>query len=486
MHGTMTTTRRALPTLALLGLAVIVAVPFSAATPVVATAAPFHSTTQQWAYGAYRSFSLHGSTGAPAAHEYSINAYFGFQVILTETNLSPNVSLVEIQRTMAIGLFEDVCAPSCASARGSANLTLRALEVGTGFANLSTAGRVYEGGHATPALAIANVSDQVSANVSTTGRLSYTTLGGATASASFSVDESANATAAVSFEPALGLFPLTLAAGEQWNSTSQYVSSGGWGWADHVQSTGLNGSSQSLSGSGTGSIAGNGTVYLNGSDDGAASLSDGSTVDALNLTIAGPFSVREGILILPAEADYFGTGVHAPTATNSGTAAFLGTILDVRSHSGSHFGLMASAATMNSNSGYGGTGPVLAPHAMVVSPTDQTGGVRMQAQPESVATAQQWSQCLAGQGSCPGLAGVGPVRTLALLLVVSIVVVGLIASALVVDRRRQTPPAPRPNAALYPTVDARAVQGPPPGAVFPRPPPGPPVPEEPDPLGHLW
>ncbi len=471
--------------LAVLGVLTLTVPAFALMATGSAEAAPMAASSQQlWAYGAYRAVNVTG-TGhdANGSYGYTLRAYYGWEVILTQTNVSSTMSTLEINRTMAAFLDATLCRPTCVASLSTANLTARAVEVSVGFANYTTAGSVYEAGQPVPAIALLNTSTQLRANFTEFGSVVLASLLGQKQAVGY-LSISANAAVHVGFTPALGLFPFNATAGNSWNSSAAFLASGTWALRWVYNATGLTGLTVSGGSSAGGNVSEYGNLTLAGQDSGPITLADGSVANALSLTVGGPFAVREGILFVPEESDLFGTGNVSGDAgshqhvVQSATTTFV----DVKAVGLSHLGLLTSASTFNSGADAWSTATEATPVARPASlpATDSTGPVTVQAQPQTVTAAQQQSGCLLA-GTCPIPPALVPSR-LPFLLLAGAVLAALVASVVVVARRRSTPAPPHPNAHLYPPGTAERA-GPPSGAVGSR---AAPAADEPDPLGHLW
>lgn len=488
------TATAAIAAMVLLGLPAVVSVTAggAAAGPVLL---PSGNGTTAWAYGAYRTINASGSGhDQQGPYGYSVRAYYGIQVILNQTNVSATQSQVEIQRTLGATAYWTYCRPSCATPILTANITVKALEVGAGFSNLTATGTVYENGSAVSGVALLDSFAESRASLAVSATASLHTLAGSRTSTLNAV-ENASASARITFDPALGLYPSSPTPGAVWNSSSAYSSQGIWNRSAHGAFANFTGASTAWNSTTSGNVTGNGTLALTGSDSGLLTLADGSTVQTLEFTVTGPFTVREGMIFVPADADLLGPS--SPAASEDGPAqadeSAGTTSIGVGNAHLPHLGLLTSASTFASASQGGsfaspstpasGPSPSLrGPVRPAVLPLNETSGpVTLQAQPETVTTAQQSTACLLS-GNCPIPAGPATIRA-AGLLVAGLVVVAVVAATLLVARRRQVPPPPRPQAELYPPVGAGRAPAPtvPPGARgVPTPPP------EGDPLGHLW
>src|SRR5262249_40813778 len=123
----------------------------------------------------------------------------------------------------------------------------------------------------------------------------------------------------------------------------------------------------------------------------------------------------------------------------------------------------------------------VAPITTAASPVNggSTGPVVVQGQPQSTATAQQWTSCFV-DGNCPTGGPGAPSRGLLVGLVVGSVI-GLLLVGLVVARPRPIRAPPRPQPDLF------ATGGPGPARTAPRATaPAPPESGGDDPLANLW
>ncbi|MCI4336016.1 MAG: hypothetical protein L3K17_02300 [Thermoplasmata archaeon] len=476
--------------------AVIVTVLFLALPGALASGVPSRtaisgdSTAVKWAYGAFKTVSLSGKGVDPTSpYQYTISAYYGWQVILSQTNVSSTVSEVEINRTVGLTFYASYCRPDCSAPYAVENVTVLYFETGAGFANLTSASDVYVGGSPVAATGILNESAE---SHSTYTDLTSADVHGLLPSKMYSWDFAAqsNGSVAIGFSPALGLYPNSLSNGTTWNSTAAYSATGGWADNWTYAASPLTGVPVSHGLSSSGAVERNGTLELFGSDLGDVTLSTGAVVQALSIAVVGPFLVREGFLVLPTDSDALpSTSISSPTGSsagveNYGNLSLAGNAIDVRNVGVGHAGFLASSAQFDSVSSApaaaAGTTSALQPS--VNGPADGPGTVSVQAEPETVPQAQSGAACLTS-GTCPlgSAASASGLRGLGIALV-AVVVVSVLALALFVERRRREPASPRPNAQLYPVAPAPAKSAPVPGGRPPAPPPAEPA----DPLGNLW
>lgn len=436
------------------------------------------STVQQWAYGAHTSVTTSWSNGTGS---YALKAFFGWDVLLTETNTSATTFELSATRAMALDFDLTYCKSPCAATSTNATLNFSAFETESGFANFTTLGTVYENGVAIPAIAISNGSDQVRSGVSESwSGTVHLLVVSHTVGGHFAV--TAQAHVGVAFAPALGLVPQNLSTGTTWNSSSTYTATGGWSAAAAYARTPWNGSTTSESLNLSSALGGTGPLGLVGTDTGPVQLTNGVSTSGIGFVVEGPFALREGFLFLPTSADAFGGGEAAWADYSNGSAQATTATLDL-GHAATRLGLLASATAFAPQPADPSTlGTVALLPATAASPS---GGAVVQGQPESVAESQSGMNCLVA-GTCQssgGPGGPGHLLSGGLVVIVGVIVVATVLALVVVERRRIPPPT-HPNAGLYPpgaAISPGAAPRPPAGAVRGAPPP----PEE-DPLGHLW
>ncbi|MCI4317339.1 MAG: hypothetical protein L3J96_02265, partial [Thermoplasmata archaeon] len=326
--------------MAILGL-LLLPTPMALATPPRANPRALGSATE-WAYGGNRSFDL----STPARNgTLSLASHFGYQVLLNASAGAPGVTQMEVQRTMGAVSRIAYCVASCTAPSLSATIEYHAVERLTGFANVTNTSSVRVNGSAVPAFGIINSSSTFQDSIYENDSVSYR---GRTSSASLSLKVTGGVTAG--FSPALGLIPLRRTPGMQWTSNATFVGQGSWGSTSAFHRSSLLGVVSS--GGNTLNFAANrsGLVGVNGRELGGLVLRGGTVVQVLDLSLIGPFAVREGFLLLPASADVFhGT---APPNSPSGNASVVEapTSLDYSPLVGGPIGLVASAATFTSQS----------------------------------------------------------------------------------------------------------------------------------------
>jgi len=440
---------------------------------VAASPAPAASGAPSWAYGTLKTVSFHGTVGAYA---YLGDATFGLSVVFNETrNATDGQVTVNVVRTIGALIDAKYCKPDCIRPTAEANFTYHAWETSDAWANLTTKGVVNETLGQVPALALENSSVSATAKL----RESAESVSMGTVLREFSLAVNVTGGVQITLTPALGLLPQNLSIGDTWTSVSAYTASGSASWQTYLTSWGKNVlSPYNGSSHGTESVAHAGVVsvvgsYLAGSDF----LFGGASYPAVNLTLAGPFSLQEGVILFPIVADLFANG--QPWSSSQHGSTVLTTMrLDV--HAGkfyrgrlpivaSGYGVTNSTANVATAVGGGTMAPAASPSASASNSTF------VQGQPESVATAQSDQNCLVNAVGC-GLPG-APQIPVRLIVAAGVGVVAVAAVSATLLARRRPPRPVYPNSALYPPGAA--------GTGTPRPAPAPP-PTEDDPLGHLW
>jgi hypothetical protein len=435
-----------------------------------------------------RSVSFSGTSGGLVGHGYEVSAVYGFSVILNETSTtttgSTTLYTVNIVRTMGALIDASYCLRSCASSAHLANLSFHAWEKVDAWANLTTNATVTQAGPdgIVAALALLNSSVSVTAKL----RESAASFLGSEILREGSLAVNITGHVSVNLSTPLGLFPITLVPGSTWNSSSTYAASGNVAWQDYYTywaatgGAGVNGS-----GHGSGALNHSGSIGILGSYQNESVFTfGGENYPAVNLTVEGPFALREGVILVPASADLFG-GSHPWSTAQNGSADVTTARVDV--HPGAlfenHLPLVASSAVWTSSTNdssaalaSGSTfSSALGPQLTVVPQAGVANATTVQGTPESVAQARSDQNCLVSGIGCPATAPVVPWARYILLGGVGVVVVALLSIGLIA--RRKLPAPVYPNARLYPPGQSGT------GSTAPRPPPRP---AEDDPLGHLW
>ncbi|MGD0249886.1 MAG: hypothetical protein ABSB97_03220 [Thermoplasmata archaeon] len=445
-----------------------------------------------WRYGTVKTVSV-GPLKTGDGWTYEGNATVGYSVVLNETNTSSTTFELSVQRTMGVLFSVEFCLPSCSSPKSFASLSYHAWEITNSIANFTTQGTVNESGQTVPALALLNTTSTLHANVTEQGRSALPPVG--QAGTGTLVDRSKYLSAAVSsvsnvtFATPLGLIPLTLAGAQSWTSTSAFNATGSAEYSYFYQAIGPLGTRTVGPNSGSFTVSPSGSVTVQGSYSPRNTVTFGGiTYPELQITIVGPFSVREGFILIPSSVDLFG-GSSGPWASEqNGTSAVSMAFLDAKASVGGHVGIAASSWLYTSaaaNPGEavlspdGGMNPAAGAESSPIAATT------IQGAPQSADQAHSSQQCLTTGTGCPAAAVSPNVRGIlaeAAIVGVVVVVVAVVVIALVAERRRVPPPV-YPNANLYPP-GTPAVRPLAPPARAPSPPPE--ASAEDDPLDHLW
>ena len=486
--------------IALVVLMVFVLTP-STAAGAAGTATP-SASTGQWAYGFLHNYTV-GPRYTLSNWAYEGYALIGYSAILSENTSSTNSSVFELtaDRTMGVDFSLKFCSPSCTSPTEYAYLNYRAWETTDSFANLTAAGTVLENGHS-GAVALLDSSSVLRANLTESSSSALrSSPGGGLVDRSAYLSASVASLAHIAFTPALGLFPLSLGPNAtSWTSSSAFAATGSFSFSYYHYAKGPFGTTSGSKNLGPYTIAPSGNVTLLGNyTPSGAQVFNGITYQALHLTILSStaFSVREGFLLFPAQADLFGSASEPWSGNESGMSQAAMSELDVRPLAdgmvNGHLGIGASrwtfsSSTANPAEGLLGSstlvGSTMSPFTVSPSATGSQNPVAnttVQGSPEFVTQATTNNQCLISGLNCPAASGPsGPLRN-GLLTVGALAVVATIIAALLivaVAERRRMPPPTYPNARLYPPGAA--------GTTTPKPgSPAPPRPED-DPLDHLW
>jgi len=454
----------------------------------LAAAAPSAAGTTHtvWAYGYVKTASV-GPLHTMDGWQYQGSSVIGYAVILNETNLSSTAFELAIHRTMGAYFSIQFCNPTCGSDSSFSNLSVREYESAYSWANFTTQGSVHGLLGPVPAIALVNASSSVTANVTESAHSELPSMHGGMVDRSGYLSAAVSSLASVSFSPSLGLLPLNLTPGLNWQATSAFNASGSSQYSYYYSAHGPARNVTVGPASGEFTVAPTGNVTVTGTYNPLSVISfGGASFPAIALTVTGPFSVREGMILIPSAADLFGSSTHPWAANQNSSTTVQMASLDAKPYANGHFGLeasswMYSSTTANPAEALGSTSGVyqIAPAAVNMNPVASN---TIQGTPEAVSQAQSDSNCLTAGVGCPSNAPVS--RALLTAIGVGVVVVGvggLIAAVLIADRRRLPPPV-YPNANLYPpgmppspsaTLAGRPVQTPVP-------------PAEEDPLDHLW
>ena len=391
------------------------------------------------------------------------NAVFAWCTIFHQPAATTSgVWMLEVNRTLGMNISASLTTPT-----RTVEYHFAALEVDAAFANVTNGSTVYVAGQPVAALGLLNAS---AFDNSSLAQSFSDTEGGATASASLSVNGTANGS--VSFSPSLGLIPLNLTGVTLWNSTATATASAAWqvDWA--WSHTPFNGTPASGSSSRSGNLSGTFTVDVVGytTPRSIHPFVDGKARIGVVLGIQGPFELRDGFVMVPHAFDLFG-GAAQGYETNSMGSATVASGETLYFSPGPHGPELSAAASsfgaddsaLNGGTSVGGVNP----------------GGTVVGQPVSVAQAQAESAQILGQGTSGTVAHP----------IVAVFLVGLVVAAVVLTvvgvlawRSRASRRASERWVSGYPGYGSNGV---PPAVMAPPSPPGPVAPvqgtEPPDP-----
>jgi hypothetical protein len=454
------------------------------ATPVTSTSTPVAS----WSYGAVKSVSV-GPSRAGDGWMYEGNATIGYTVTVYDNNTSATTFELTVLRTMGAAFSLEFCYPSCSARADWVNLTYRAWETTDAVSNFTDQGTVVDGASSVPAIGLLNSSVWVRANLTESSVEHLPELGvGWQVNHIRFLAASIAGHAFVELSPSLGLVPTVLNPGETWSSTSSFQATGEANYSRYFWAEGPRGT-VALPSAGSISLSAQGTVTVDGAYARGSTVNFGGVAyPAITLTVIGPFSVREGVILFPSSVDLFGGSSPAWAGNASGVTTVEQSTVDLKPFEDGHLGLAASSwryVTDSANpadaASENATAAALSPAASSANPVSST---TLQGEPQTAAQADSSQQCLTSGGGCPGVtqtpSNPSPIFG-------TVVVVGAIASVAalvavaVVTRYRKLPPPTYLNATLYPPGQAGRAG---PQSAPSRP--GTPPPPEDDPLDHLW
>lgn len=473
----------------------------SAAAPVYAstTATTSGPNFSEWAYGASRNLSFGPVpwAGHPSWVRQG-DLTLGFSVILNETRSSTNASTFELSvvRTMGVLFSVRYCSPSCASPSEYLDIFYHQWENTSSHANLTNQGTVLTAGGPLPAIAILNSSTELQANLTNTYDWLLPGTGmmsGKMVKHTAAIYANVTSGTELAFAPSLGLFPQNnLSSQPAWTSHSAFNASGATQASYFGYEKSSAGSSWALGPrTAVWGVNASGVLWLSGSVAPHGTMSwGGVSYPVLELNVAGPFSVREGFILVPDTADLFGTSSEAWSANETGDTVASMVSLDARASADGHLGFGASSwqfapTSTDTMDAFGITGGFVPAMTSASDPVGSASYV-LQGQPEPVTDAQSQSNCVTTGVGCPPASSASPLRKLLFSVLVGGIAAAVIATLLVVlvAERRRLPPPVYPNAQLYPPGAAAGPTDPKARGPRPRSPSEPP-PEE-DPLDHLW
>lgn len=469
------------------GMAVLLVFVFASAVVEAAPVPDGSTPVGYWSYGAVKTVSV-GPQRAADGWTYQGNATFGYTVTIYDNNTSTSDFQLTIERTTGASFTLNFCYPSCTLPTSWATLTYRAWEVARAVSNLTTNGTVTENGNSdVPAVALLSSTVTVAANVTETA---FEHLANASPPGNRTgyLSGSVQGRSVVGFAEPLGLIPLSLTPGSSWSSTSPFHLAGSANYSFYLS---LHGPVKKYSlGPVTGpiSVVANGTVTVDGAyAPGSTVKLGGITYPAISLTVLGPFSVREGVIFVPAGADLF-SGANPSWEQNESAATSVDqSTVDVQNSVDGHFGLGASSLRYSASSlnpADSASGNTAVTEATPAAASNAVSSAVVQGEPESSSQVSATQQCLQSGAGCSSLGATGSSSNSFLGVIIlagAVACVGALIAVGVVSRRRSIPPPAYPNAALYPPGASRPART----ERAPASPGGPPSGEE-DPLDHLW
>jgi hypothetical protein len=453
--------------------------PASAASP----GSGANAAVATWEYGAIHAITFSGTPQKEL--QYSGNATYGYtvRVDIYASTTSANTFELVINRTVGASFGVKYCVPTCRLATDFSAFSAHVWEQVSSTSFLINDGVVFEAGTAVPAVALLNSSTTLTANESQRASSALPAASGVgTVDRASYLAAQVTGGVSVAFGTPFGLFPASLSASQSWNSSSAFAASGSAQWSSLWSHSGPLGSEHARS-NGSLPVGASGTVNLTGSYSAANTIDlGGMNYSEVSLSIAGPFSLDDGFILLPQNADLFG-GVSRPwSAGESGAASATMSFVDLSTGAAGPVGVGGSRLAFDSHSlepstspSAGGEGPAYTGVA------DSAPTTFLQGEPQDAAQAQSTQTCLVGGSDCPSSpVAPGSLRGLFGLFGLGVVLSAVLIVAVVIAERRRLPPPAYPNAGLYPPgVDGRR-RGPPEPAPSP-----PPTPDE-DPLENLW
>ena len=408
--------RTRLGSIAAMALVVLAVVPLLAASASAGAVGPGASAATgksgEWAYGG-QGWSSGGFTVGKVSLTW--NSSVGVDVVINATNTSANVTELTVTRTIVATVTATYTGPFT-----TWTYNLKAVEDDLGHANVTNAATVVLADSSkVPALGLLNASLYGNATVKAS-------LLGSAANKTVSdyLNVSGWARAQVAFAPALGLIPLNLTGVTAWNSTANASGSAAWNVSWSYVNHGWNGTTAAKSGDFNGTWSTTTEVTLFGHLGGAyARWIDHVTRTAVALSLAGPFDLYAGVLLIPHHFDLFHGAGSAYSGAGLGTSSVSSENLYLV---GGRVSARSVSAANLSTGGSTPAPPAVAGGAAVpaVDPTASSApGATVWAGPESPSAAQSQATCL--QFGCPSSSnGLGK-------LIGPLVVVGVVAVAAV-------------------------------------------------------
>jgi len=452
-------------------LAVLLSGAFAAA-PAAHPGAPLvvaSGSTQQWAFGGNASAAYSCSSTACGdgtnITSLSLHYYIGWVVIYTATNISSTQTEFEAQAAINASLSLSITGSAL-----SATANLAGRETASGFTNVTNTGTVnLTAGPGSPgnvaALALMNAESKAAFNFSLSFSATITNATG-TNTESENFDLGGNETSTVNFPSPLGVVPIDPQQGQWWNASAPYSATGAY-TSGYSVSANINGHSYSGGDWASLSISPSGTLTVNGTDLGPATLTDGYTNPPTTVTV-------QEILLSFSNGEFTGSDgwVMLPSGLYGGALGGLGGLTLVAGQHPSAVSVPGGeAAYYQKGPGFVGVDEAANSSSVGLSTGPQ---VNLKAGPEPVTVAQQQYSAI----TSPSGGGSSAFPTTILILAVVVVVVVIIGVLVMVrrpGRRRPSTdaPPPMPTGSYAGWVPPPAPPSPPGGEMPPPPaPPG--------------
>lgn len=474
-------------------LVLVVAVAFVAVLAAAFFAAPVRSAptpsgltvasggSEQWAFGGSLGASYScanaacfggNASGINGTISLSYRFYVEWVVIYTQTNVSATQTMVEGQ--VAINASASVSLDECQNVSMGVPCTaydisanLAGSESAVGFTNITT-GTVNVTANpsgplgSTPALAISNASSNEAFNFS--GSLSETIPTGlsGTQTVGGSFDIGAHEQTAVTFSSPLGIVPVNPVPNEMWNSSAPYTATGAYTTGYTVSGTGPNGTTESERNWTQYPVSHSGTLWVEGSDLGTATLWDNYTSPPSSTTAqeilvefgTGAFVGTDGWLLIPSGL-YGGIGglLGGGLASTQGPS---GPVTAAAPASSISVGPSSESAYYEKGTGFIGASETgnLSALSSVTGGASTPGSLSLNAGPEPVSVAQQqYGAITSGSGSSSS--GFPTTWLIVGVVVVLVVIVGIV----LMMRRGRTPPTAAPGTMPGATVPPTTTSG---------------------------
>lgn len=278
-------------------VATLLALTLSPALVASARASPSPSSTWE---APPTSWALGGETELGVALtvndvSFTLGSIAGADIIFSATNTSVNVTELTLNRTVVASVGEAFFAPNAQWI-----YAYRLVEYDAAYANVTDAATVTLGnGQHVPALGVLNEStvSEVSLQVVLVGTINNHTIKDSLTVVGFE-------RTAVSFSPALGLFPLNLSWATFWRSSALATGAAAWNITWSSVNQGWNGVTSNRNGSISGTWSRAAEVCLFGQASGWYSgWNDQVNRAGVLLSVTGPFDLYSGFLFYPQAFD---------------------------------------------------------------------------------------------------------------------------------------------------------------------------------------